>query len=150
MGRASSVYSNDEEKWGPSFAIDGKISNSHTKLFHSRDRLFPWLEVGLPSPTNITNVTIVNRASCCGNRLKSVEVRAGMEKIPDGSKGQKLEINTICGHFAGPGENGATYVITCNTPILAKYITIQLLSENYLQINEMTINEGPSKSFLHY
>ena len=40
----------------------------------------------------------------------------------------------------GPGESGKEYDIQCLTPILAKYITIQILERGTLQINELNIH----------
>ena len=62
-----------------------------------------------------------------------------------------IDVNPICGRFEGPGSDGKSYTIKCETPIKAKYVTVQIVPhvefpktvpESYLQINELTFNES--------
>ena len=81
-----------------------------------------------------------------------MEIRAGMAPVPDGFTAQekgadankKLEVNSRCGFFAGPPDGFAKdgHVIIFDRPILAQYITLQLLGAGYLQINGLKINGG--------
>jgi len=151
QARGSSVYSNQADKWGPKFAINGKISDSSIGYFHSQLDDHPWLEVKLPSPVLILSLTIINRQDGCWERLRNLEVRAGMEPVPEeftasnrGNHGNKhLKVNTWCGYFAGPAQRSLEGpVITFNKPTLVQYITLQILEEGYLQINGLKINGG--------
>ena len=99
----------------------------------------------------MSSVTIVNRKDSNGWRLTNIEVRTGIHEVEDHFLSQKVAVNPICGRFEGPGENAKVYNITCKTPILAKYVTIQIvpnvtfpnfLPKSILQINELTINEN--------
>ena len=69
-----------------------------------------------------------------------MEIRAGLDPVPDGVSGKQLDVNIVCANFMGPGESGKEYDIQCLTPILAKYITIQILEKGTLQINELNIH----------
>ena len=101
---------------------------------------------------NISSVSIVNRKDSNGWRLANIEVRAGINEFKDSSNGEKkVDINQVCGRFLGPGEDGKTYYINCDTAILAKYVIVQIvpnctypapLKKTYLHINEITLNES--------
>ena len=64
----------------------------------------------LPCPVLISSVTIISRKNGCWNRLVNVEIRAGMDPVPESFATQergndakkKLQVNSNCGHFAGP------------------------------------------------
>ncbi|KAJ7361901.1 BTB And C-terminal Kelch [Desmophyllum pertusum] len=88
----------------------------------------------------------------CRERLRNVEIRAGMEPVPEGFTAQerghnaskKLKVNSRCGFFAGPADRFIMegHLITFNQPTLAQYITLQILEVEYLQINGIKINGG--------
>ena len=146
---ASSVYKSIESN-GPHFAIDGKISNAENGLFHSESERYPWLQVKLGKEKTISSVTIVNRADSNGWRLANIDVHAGMTEVkPPNPK--PIDVNPLCGRFEGPGADGKSYTINCETPIKAKYVTVQIVPhvefpktvpESFLQINELTFNES--------
>ena len=152
QARGSSVCQGRLDQWGPKLAINGKISNGNCFYFHSEYEMNPWLEVKLPSPVLISSVTIINRKNNCWERLVNVEIRAGMAPVPDGFTAQergadankKLEINSRCGFFAGPPDGFAKdgHTIFFDRPILAQYITLQILGTEILQINGLKINGG--------
>ena len=149
--RGSSVYSNVNQ-FGPKFAIDGEVSNKNQLFFHSELEMHPWLEVKFPFPVLISSVTIINRKDSCCDRLRNVEVRAGMTPVPEGftavyrglQSNKKLEVNTPCGHFEGPARGFVSegYTIVFDRPTLAQYITLQILEKQFLQINGLKINGG--------
>ena len=148
--RCSSVFSGNPQ-FAPQFAANGKISNNDMCFYHSVEEMQPWLEVRLPSPILISSLTIINRQNACWDRLRNLEIRAGMEAVPEGftasTRGcdgyKKLEVNSPCGYFAGPAQRSAEGpVIMFNQPVLARYITLQILEVGYLQINGLKINGG--------
>ena len=150
LATCSSVYGSKEEH-DCHFAIDGKISDSEKGIFHSGDERFPWLQVKLGTEKTISSVTIVNRKDSNGWRLADIEVRAGMIETTQFSNKKRIETNPICGTFKGPGKDGETYTISCETPIKAKYVTVQIVPKvefpntvpsSILQINELTFNEN--------
>ncbi|KAL9963979.1 hypothetical protein ACROYT_G027545 [Oculina patagonica] len=151
QARSSSVFNggtNQFRRWGPKLAINGEISNSDEYFFQSRLEMNPWLEVMLPSPVLISSVTIVN-----GGRVhvRNIEVRAGMDPVPEdftefergNTADKQLEVNSRCGHFAGPDRRVTgimDHVVIFEQPILAQYITLQMLDFGYLQVNGLKIN----------
>ncbi|XP_078384194.1 uncharacterized protein LOC144666681 [Oculina patagonica] len=157
--RCSSVYSGKSSYWGPRFAINGELAANSMYFFHSELENHPWLEVKFPSPVLVSSVTIVNRLNGYQERLRNLEVRAGIEPVPEGftaydrglEGNKKLEVNSRCGHFAGPARNLNEYVtITFDHPTLAQYITLQILDKEYLQINGIGINEGDLLNYQGY
>ena len=149
--RGSSVYS-DVNKFGPKLAIDGDVSNKRVLFYHSELEMHPWLEVKFPFPVLISCVTIINRKDSCWGRLRNVEVRAGMTSVPEGftavyrghHSNKKIEVNTPCGYFEGPARGFVSegHTIVFDRPILAQYITLQILEKQFLQINGLKINGG--------
>ena len=119
-------------------AIDDKIDGN---FYHSELEDFPWYQYQLPEKRNISGLYLVNREDCCGERLHSVEIRAGFEPATETNKGVPLsDINTLCGVFEGPGVTGEQYKVMCeNGPIEALYITIQIMGKEYLQISEIEL-----------
>ena len=93
----------------------------------------------------LTGNKIYNRQNCCGDRLKSVEVRAGIHPVEADYKG-RITANSLCGTFVGPGADAGVYTITCNTPIYAKIVTLQIVEsgKQTLKLDEVTYANGIS------
>ena len=91
---------------------------------------------------NVVGVWLVTR-NCCGQRLRNVEVRAGMNRVPDDKQKpnqDRLTVNTKVATFGGPAHVLSTYRILFDVslgPVRAKYITLQILGTSYLEINEV-------------
>ena len=81
-----------------------------------------------------------NRA-CCGDRFKNVEVRAGSDDIKTDAKfSGTITINHLCNKFSGTAQAGRAETIYCSSPIMANYITVQILDDDsILEINEMDV-----------
>ena len=138
-GSASASSSMEMDDWiSLNNAIDDKIDGN---FFASELEEFPWFQLELPEAKNISGLTLVNREDCCGERLENIEIRAGFEEVTSENKGIPLsEMNKLCGVFEGPGETGGAYKILCaNGSIEAKYITIQIMGKQYLQISEIEL-----------
>ena len=136
--RSSSQLSS---QFGPETAIDDKISQEHRHFFHSQTESNPWLELSMPEDY-ISGVEIVTRYGCCAERVRDIEVRAGMDPVPNGFKG-RLTTNTKVATFDGPADaNLMTYRINFEFDriVLAKYVTLQRIGESVtLEINEVTM-----------
>ena len=91
-----------------------------------------WLQVELTHPGLVQTVIIINRKDCCGDRLKSVEVRVGPNEATKTGESHILR-NSLCGRYSGPGSNGEIVNITCSAAIEGKYVTVQIM-EN-IQVN---------------
>ena len=86
----------------------------------------------------LSGVTIINRADCCGNRLRNVQVRAGRSSTYN---------NAIVGTFKGPGVSGAEHPIKFTKTIVVEYLQLQIITDHktYFQINGIKIIEPKSK-----
>ena len=144
MGRKATASSSDPG-FGPEHAIDGRVANAREdpkgKIFNSKLEMYPWLVVKLPSIVSLKGVQIYNRADCCGDRLRNIEVHAGKSKVSSHTH------NALCGTFKGPGSTGSVHTIYCSTPIQANVVTLKSLGLSYLQINEVEILETGKFSF---
>ena len=96
------------------------------------------------SEQRIVRVTIVNRKDCCGEVLKNVEVRAGLDFAQE--KGKLLEVNTVCGEFEGPGTNGGHHEVNCVTTLPAQFITVQKKEQGVLHVAEIYYEPGSTWS----
>ena len=144
----SSVHDDNKDTWGSQFSIDGLLSTTIIHYFHSKIENYPWLQIELSAPTEVSNVKIINRKDCCYDRFKNVEIRAGMNDVSAGTSNQLLAINTVCATFEGPPSTNEDINLRCGAPILAKFITIQLKDEDsILQINEFKIYKFSGKNF---
>ena len=140
--RSSSTYQ-DKANYTSDKSIDGLLSTFITAKEH-----FPWLEIELEAERLISGIVVVNIMDS-GNRLRDLEVRVGDASVPLGYHGAQLTTNEVAGHFVGPGEDGETYLIQFTYPVRGKYISLQLLVEEYLQMEEVYLAGGwSSASFL--
>ena len=97
----------------------------------------------------ISGVEIVTRYGCCPDRVRDIEVRAGMDSVPNGFKGE-LTINTKVATFVGPADaNLKTYRINFDRSVLAKYVTLQKIGGHVtLEINEVTMIKSQQGNLL--
>lgn len=51
IAKARSTYRNDK-RYGPQYAVDGKVVPAHPFLFHDNGEQFPWLQVREPNCLN--------------------------------------------------------------------------------------------------
>ena len=136
---SSSIYVDDDEKWGPKNAIDGLWSDTEGLLFRSKIEHMPWIQWHLPNTTNMIGIMISNRNRHSDGYLKHVEVRAGTAYVESDFTG-KMKINDQCGTLDGPGKDRRVYTIMCKNEIKADYVSVQILDLNStLQINELEI-----------
>ena len=135
-------------KWGATFAYDKNVSVESEGFFQSKNESYPWIQIFLnpKSPLSVSGIHLYNRVDSHGDRLRNIEVRAGMNVVPLGFSGSQIQENSVCGHFAGPGEDGGEIIVKCDSPIMANSITIQKLETGILHINEIKVN--PSNEIL--
>ena len=89
--------------------IDGDTGGRDT-LCHSYGGATPWIAVDYGTRVSVQKVEIFNRADCCGDRTRNVDVRLSDELPTSGS--QMFSGGTLLGHFAGPGTNGQHIIIS--------------------------------------
>ena len=148
---SSSILRNQEQNYGPQFAIDGMWSFECVKCedtFISKKEDSPWLQWHLPIKTNVSGLRI--SFSNVGDKTKSSKtfiIRTANEPVLF-KKNRVLAKNDICGKFIVdfPTDERQVHTIMCNTSLLAEYITIQSIDKStMLGINEIEIissNEG--------
>ena len=149
----SSTLNANDEKWGKQFAIDGKISSTSAGFYcSSLTDTAPWLQLKLVTPQTVSGLEVVNEGDpgWPGERLKMVEIRAGMEPVPDGKGMVPLKQNEKVAFFTGPGVRGKTHKIMFESPVRAQYITLQLTASKYLQINEVRVLAGKNRGHIFH
>ena len=131
---SSSIY---KSEYAPEHAIDGIVDSGYN-IFIGANETYPWLQVELINIVDLQSIQIFNRANCCGDRLRDIEVRAGTTKTSPNFRGRIIN-NAECGTFTGPGADGVNYNITCHAPIRANVVTIQIVGSDVhiLQISEV-------------
>ena len=139
-------------QFGPTFAIDGEVSNKNHLFFHSELEMHPWLEVKFTFPVLISCVTNINCKDSCWDRLRNVEVRDGMPPVPEEftarnrghHSNKKLEVSTRRGHFERPARGFVSegHTIVFDRPTLPRYITLQILEKQFPQIKGLKIIGG--------
>ena len=71
------------------------------------------------------------------NKIRQIEVRGGMYPIINGTDTHRLSNGRFCTYYDGPhflcdkNEHGARYNLTCETPIIPKFVWIQLGSQGH-------------------
>ena len=104
-------------KYGKKFIIDGHISDSWTKFYVSASARYPWVELEFSNTEMIARIEIVNRYDCCGENLKDVVIRAGMNPLPHTVGSGWLTINGKVGSFKGPSTSKKTENIGFGKPV---------------------------------
>ena len=134
---ASSIYGG----LNAGFAIDRNYQTGTLALkniFRSQKEFHPWFAVDLLRPHSVTSIRIVERTDENADRTRNIEARVGDCKPYEAGTNVStiFTINSVCGTFDGPGVVGTTSVITCSTPLIGRYVTLQRLStESTTEIN---------------
>ena len=142
---SSSIFDNDQERYGPQNLITGSYYSFIGPYFKSKKEDFPWVQWKLPRTINMEGITLVGRdcpskSSDCPV-LRDIEIRAGKSIIDDNYSGIIKE-NELCGSFQGPGNEGGIYTIKCYAKISADVITVQLKDDDsVLHISSMNIEK---------
>ena len=145
---SSSIHNNDKKNWGPEFITDGNFAYYGRNFFQSKKEDFPWIQWKLPMQFIIRGVNITLPTAWSSQRHRNIEVRAGMATTEAEFAG-KIEVNKKCGEYKGPSEAGGEYSIMCAEPILADFVTVQLLDDNsVLRIDELRILKDVNSKFL--
>ena len=70
----------------------------------------PWIAIDYDTRVIVERVEIFNRADCCGDRTRNVDVRISDELPTFGS--QMFSGGTLLGHFAGPATDGEHIIVS--------------------------------------
>ncbi|XP_033633077.1 uncharacterized protein LOC117294678 [Asterias rubens] len=111
---------------------------------HTGEEEHPWWRVDLEEEHCISKVTILNRGDCCSDRLTNAVVRAGLN--------DDVITNHQCGSAVTADQAqplGGTIEFACESPLRARYISVDIPTGGYLQLCEVTVFELPLESCLH-
>jgi F5/8 type C domain len=134
-------------------AIDGRVDGSwgggsltHTQGSESGDKT-PYWEVDLRNARSIDSITIWNRTDCCGDRLGTFAIfytEAKPFSSSDTYAGLRSRIDVKS--IVVPSSYFTSNRITVPLPpdALARYVRIQLESDNYLSLAEVEFNSRES------
>ena len=107
------ILSSENPKWAPaSKCIDGDSeTTSIGNLCHTYEPFprAPWLALDYGTLVTVKRVELFNRADCCGDRTRNVDIRVSNE-LPT-SDAQMFFRGQLLGHFAGPASDGQHIVI---------------------------------------
>ena len=105
--------------------IDGKFNVGSTT--HTKNDNGAWWEVDLGHTAEIATVLVFNRVDCCGERLANFKVIL--------YNFAHQTVDTL--HQAGGGELEYGFVVA--PPKNARFVRVQLLGRNYLQLAEVEV-----------
>ncbi|KAL9987750.1 hypothetical protein ACROYT_G002106 [Oculina patagonica] len=102
-----------------SFAVDGFGNSDPLKCTHTESSNGPWWRVDLEELLPVSEVYILNRRDCCGDRLKGFEIRVGNKVAEGGST------NQLCaGDLSVPQGKGKYF--RCTSTVYGRYVYIRI------------------------
>ncbi|XP_071801417.1 uncharacterized protein [Asterias amurensis] len=121
-------------------AIDGDLrtSASDFSCAHTQENRHPWWKVDLGTNHCLGRITLVNRGDCCNKRLSGAIVRAGI--------GSDIFNNAACGVPVTSDQAsipGGHIPISCNPPVLARYVSVDIETPTLLAMCEVIVEEYP-------
>merc|ERR1712020_327393 len=148
---ATTTYANNDNCYGPKFAIDGYSDSSGCNFFHSKATVpYPYLAATINAlGQSITSVTLKSRcdANGWGHTQINLVVRAGLLPIDPtaaGYTGSTLlpaASGTLCNTFTGTVAQCSTVTINCAAAITTNVITVQLYTNGrnvHLMFEDLT------------
>ncbi|XP_067681443.1 uncharacterized protein [Haliotis asinina] len=117
-------------------AIDGNTDATYSRgsCTHTSIRdPSPWWQGRLRVKSEIHNITLTNRKDCCASRLKNVKIE-GFEEDPINNPDADPH---LCKMHSG--QVRGTETITCDRPIVARFMKISLGNKGALTLCEVTL-----------
>ena len=103
----NATQSSDYGRYVAGYCIDGDTGGT---ICHTGRDAAPWIAIDYGTRVIVERVELFNRADCCGERTRNVDVRISDELPTSGS--QMFSGGTLLGHFAGPATNGQHIIIS--------------------------------------
>ncbi|XP_052063387.1 uncharacterized protein LOC127703040 isoform X5 [Mytilus californianus] len=125
LGKKAAQSSTAHSKYAASKAVDGKEST----FTHTKNENNAYWSVDLGKTVNVTQINIINRKNCCGNRLKNIAVTVG----------QNRHQMKLCSNFKGPGKTGQEIMLTCKSPMSGRHVKILRSGKGYLSLAEVQV-----------
>ncbi|XP_078358616.1 uncharacterized protein LOC144643290 isoform X2 [Oculina patagonica] len=117
------------------YAVDGKKGTDffRDKCTHTYNTTDPWWRVDLDELLPVSEVYILNRGDCCGDRLSGFEIRVGNEVAEGGSTNQLCASN-----LSVPQGKGKFF--RCNSTLYGRYVYIRIPKRaEYLALCEVEV-----------
>ena len=117
--------------------IDGVTRGVRSNVCHTAGKEnAPWLLLDFQSRVEVTRVDIYNRADCCGERTKNLEVRL-TDGVP--TTGERMYTGgQLLGSFQGPGTDGQIISVSGSARI-GRYVLIQMNNPEPLNLHEVSV-----------
>jgi len=146
LSKGEVMQSSIEAGAGAERAIDGKTNGvfKDGSCTHTKIQTNPWWRVQLVTRHLVNEVSVWNRADCCGESLNGFQVRVG-----DSLDWKK---NALCGGNANSIKTGESKVVTCGAKTAGSYVYITSPRTVALALCEVKIKgeiQGMSKSETH-
>ncbi|KAG2444343.1 hypothetical protein HXX76_001099 [Chlamydomonas incerta] len=84
----------------------------------------PWLAIAMDAFRTVARVVLYNSYTN-GARLGKAQVRAGTARVDAVSTAGNIGSNALCWTMPGYGTDGSVHDANCDTPIYARYVTVQ-------------------------
>ncbi|MCB0552111.1 MAG: thiol-activated cytolysin family protein [Phaeodactylibacter sp.] len=133
--RQSSTYFNQTDKYGPSFANDGKINGQNKGgeyIMCTEKQDNPWWEVDLTGTYNIRAIKLYNRINCCPDRLANFTILVSDKPFTGNNGGTVFTAKQP----APSGENGSG---AYSGNVTGRYVRLFLEGNNYMSVPEIEI-----------
>jgi hypothetical protein len=137
----SATYYKGVGGFHPHLAVDGKTGTTLTNQQTNQPQCAHTLQGSLSDPAwwrvdfgeqvPVARVVILNRGDCCWDRLASFEIKVGDSLVNNSL------VNPKCGDRHGAGRGTTT--IMCTPIIFGRYLVIQSLLENWMNICEVEV-----------
>ena len=138
---SSSTYDENKLSWGAEFAVDGITSSPSSEVgyFRTEEEDYPWFQLELSKEETISNINVSLKFENLIS-MYAIEIRAGLIPLDPSFSGE-ITKNELC-HRLSTQDNFKKHKIKCSNPILAKFITIQVMNESsILGIDEISYSD---------
>ena len=145
---ASTVYLSNPEAYGPAFVSDLLYPTGwEQQTYISNGDWYPWIQLEWMCSILVSRIMVYNRPGGAGERFKNIYIHVGdNEMVADGLSTSPT--NGLCAFFPGPSLTYGIEDIACSEPLRGRFLTIQLLEWDYLQIAEIIVfQDWPQSMF---
>ncbi|XP_022111693.1 uncharacterized protein LOC110990921, partial [Acanthaster planci] len=138
IGKPASQSSTYED-WTADRAVDGNTATTaHTRVCSG----YEWWMVDLEGIYCLTQITIVNRGDCCGERLTGAIVRAGVNS----DQSQNTQIGDPV--TSTQATDGAVIDFMANLTVSARYVSVESYGNECLQLAEVMVTTETTSSII--
>merc|ERR550519_669947 len=122
------------------YPADNCVDGNEDTFCHTEDEENPYFVIEYPEPSNIKEVKVIARKSCCWDRVKELAVIVANEKPTKGKSAidSGSQLGLI---FDGPAtEAGQVITFKSETGITGRYVIVQQLYKGIMNLAEAQVN----------